>query len=406
MKSISKKAFIYLFILVFFLSSSALAFSLKPKREKQKKTEEEIPGLTEVDRVHVPCFVKIAEGGELHIQIDTNRAAYLEMINQTNHASEFTLLRYRNGKLNEAYDEETAMFDKKEVRRMWDFNEKLQQKEPSLLVDEVVIKVNKGLVYAWIIQIGADRQDWYNHGGHRAGAGGHHTGAMADPNRPLTVQITGDNPFDDQAKGEFYLQSESEENSELVPFTVENGKTLTWDYPADKKVKNVEVRIDAGDGRAKFSLIQPPVPQKRAAKKTAVKKEVPKKYTPKPKTSQMPATPGVNAKPIVSPPVAKPEISAAGAILGGKVPLMEGAKVTKEVSLGPITQVDLEIPKSTEAVINFYKTTMANMGWQIGVTTVQGPKGMIQLQKEGSLLTMKSKEKGQKTIVNMVMMTQ
>lgn len=378
----------------------------KGKHEKQKKTEEAIPGLTEVDRVHVPCFVKIAAGGELHIQVNTNGAAYLEMMNQAKDASEFTLLKYRNGKPNEAYDEETAMFEKKGGSRILGFNEKTEQKEPSLLVDEVVIKVNKGLVYAHMVQFGADRKDYYNYGGHHSGA--HHAGAPADPNRPLTVQITGDNPFYDQTSGEFYLQSESEDNSELVPFTVENGKTLTWDYPAGKKVKNVEVRIDAGNGRAKISVIQPPGSQKHAAKKPAVKKNAPAKR----KKEKTPVTKDIKTESKASqqkkaaPVKASKPFATGKTIYDGKVPLMEDARVVKEVALGPMKQVDVEVSESAEAVISFYKNTMANMGWKAGVSTVQGDNGMIQLLKERSLLTIKTEKKGQKTVINMVLMSQ
>ena len=397
MKRMFKSPFVYLLVLIFCTATSAGASSLSEDRIalKDGKTEADIHGLTGVGQVHVPCFIKIAPGGELHIQINTNGAAYLEMLNQTNDASEFTLLKYRNGKPNESYDEETAMFEKKDARRMWGFNEKLQQKDPSLLVDEVVIKVNRGLVYACMVQVGADRQDWYNYGGHHADA--HHTGTGADPNRPLTVQITGDNPFDDQTKGEFYLGSESEDNSELVPFTVKNGKTLTWDYPADKKVKNVEVRIDAGNGRAKIRLTQPPAFKKEAAK--------PAKNAQPLAAARPAAVPAAVPAPATASKAAV-SVGTGETIFSGDVPIMEGAEVVKEISMGAITQVDLKIQKSPEDVINYYKTTMETMGWQIGVTMVQGSQGMLQLKKEGKLLTLKAKQKGQDTIVNLMMVAQ
>ena len=75
---------------------------------------------------------------------------------------------------------------------------------------------------------GKDRKDFYNRGHLQ-------NGAAADPKRPVTVKITGDNPFGPKTTGKFYLRHESGAKSDVVPFTVENGKTLTWDYPAEVK---------------------------------------------------------------------------------------------------------------------------------------------------------------------------
>ncbi len=465
----------------------------KRKREEMKKAEDALPALTKAGKAKAPCYVKIAAGGELHIATDTDRDAVLEVTNKLNGDSEFTLTRYRDGKPSDVYAPKTWKLDRNGHYNT-DFNDESDRRSGDTLVDEVVIKVNKGLVYAYMRQRGEDRKDFYNRGNLQ-------NGAETDPKRSLTVKITGDNPFGPKTTGKFYLSHESGAKTDVVPFTVENGKTLTWDYPAGKGVKSLDVTIKEGDGRAKISVIQPPDPEKteanQAKEKTvtvftvthpsgAGKPLIPGEallttvtgntddasgairfYTDrnraikvdtfsfKLKTKQtetlfipgykkvgwamvevhkgsfkvkLDQSPGVKApvkKPAKKPvtnavkteskgsqqvkaaPVkdSKPSVSGK-TIYDGLVPLMKDAKVVKEVALGPMKQIDVEVTEGTEAVINFYKQTMADLGWQVGVSTVQETKGMLQLKKDRSLLTMKTKTTGQKTLINMVLMNQ
>jgi hypothetical protein len=470
------------------------AAAIERKREEQRKAEEALPALTKVGREKAPCYVKIAAGGELHISIDTDREAFLEVTNMVVEDSEFTLTRYRNGKPSEVYPPSPWKLDRN-GRNTWDFNDDSDRRDERSLVDEVVIKVNKGLVYAYMRQRGEDRKDFYNRGKLQ-------NGAEVDPKRAVTVKITGDNPFGPNTTGKFYLSHESGAKSEVVPFTVENGKTLTWDYPASKGINGLDVMIKEGDGRAKISVIQPPDAEKAAAKKTdgktvnvftvthpsgAGKPLLPGKnllttvtgntddvsgviqyYTDRNRTKKVDVfsfklmtkqtetffLPGYkkagwamisvykgsfevkfDQSPGVKPPVktkkeetpvtkdiktgtkasqqkkaatvkaSKPPVTGK-TIYDGKVPLMKDARVVKEVALGPMTQVDVEVSAGTEEVINFYKDSMAGMGWQIGVSTVQEKRGMLQLKKDRSLLTLKVTEKSGKTTVNMVMMKQ
>ena len=230
------------------------------KREEQRKAEEALPALTTVGRERVPCYVKVAAGGELHIAIDTDRDAFLEVRNQVVEDSEFTLTRYRDGRPSEVYAPKTWKLDRnghyktdfndESDRKSGDKSDDSYRRRHDTLVDEVVIKVDKGLVYAYMRQTGKDRKDFYNRGHHQSGAG-------SDPKRPVTVKITGDNPFGPKTTGKLYLRHESGAKSDVVPFTVENGKTLTWDYPASKGVKGLDVTIKENDGRAKISVIQP-----------------------------------------------------------------------------------------------------------------------------------------------------
>lgn len=252
------------------------AAAAKRKREKLKKAEEALPGLTGVKTTQVPCYEKIAAGGELRVHMDTDRKAYLRITNQAKGESEITIFHYRNGKPIGNYSASTKKIGSSPFPRTWDYNDEFDQKTGSFLVDELRIKVEKGLVYAGMTQQGPDHTDSYNKGGQ--------TDHRVDPKRPFTIRITGDNPFGDQTTGKFWLRYEAGSNSEAIPFTVETGKTSTWDYPADKGVNTLAVSISTGDGRAKITLVQPPVPQKAAPKQSTVKKAPKPQYTPKAKS--------------------------------------------------------------------------------------------------------------------------
>ncbi len=295
------------------------------KREEQRKAEEALPALTTVGRERVPCYVKIAAGGELHIAIDTDRDAFLEVTNMVVEDSEFTLTRNRNGKPSEVYPPSQWKLDRN-GRTTWDFNDESDRRSGDTLVDEVVIKANKGLVYAYMRQRGKDRKDFYNRGHLQNGAG-------ADPKRPVTVKITGDNPFGPKTTGQFYLRHESGAKSDVVPFTVENGKTLTWDYPASKGVKALGVTIKEGDGRAKISLIQPPDPKTVASTQETVKTKPKPKTTPKAKvvTEFTVIHPTGTSKPLT--PGKDLAITVTGVSEGarGTVELFSDSKKTKEV---------------------------------------------------------------------------
>lgn len=84
---------------------------------------------------------------------------------------------------------------------------------------------------------------------------------------------------------------------------------------------------------------------------------------------------------------------------------MKGAKVIKEKAVGPNSRVDFEVAASPQEVVDFYKQAMTAKGWQLGMSIVQGPMGLIQLSKGTSQITLKATGDGQKSTVNMAIMT-
>jgi hypothetical protein len=85
---------------------------------------------------------------------------------------------------------------------------------------------------------------------------------------------------------------------------------------------------------------------------------------------------------------------------------MEGARVVKEMGMGANGRVDLEVPANPEEVVNFYKKALTAKGWQPGMAMVQGSIGVLQLKKGRSQIMVKAMGDGQKSIVNIAVMTQ
>ena len=198
------------------------------------------------ETAHAPCYIKIPAGSELVISIDSGRKAELEVRNAADE-SEFTITEYRNGSIRKGSQRETSKLNRDEYNKTFKFNRFFDQTPDSDIVDEIRIAVNKGAVYAELSQTGDHRIDFYNTGYQR--------GTTVSPKMSLSVRITGDNQSGGQTSGTLLLETETGDSQEKVPFTAEKGKTLKWDYPAEKGVNSVEV--DITEGQAKITLFQP-----------------------------------------------------------------------------------------------------------------------------------------------------
>jgi hypothetical protein len=84
---------------------------------------------------------------------------------------------------------------------------------------------------------------------------------------------------------------------------------------------------------------------------------------------------------------------------------MKGASVLKEMGTGPNSRVDFEVPASPQQVVDFYNEVMTAKGWQPGMSIVQGPMGVIQMSRGTSQIMLKAQGDGQKSIVNMAVIT-
>ncbi len=85
------------------------------------------------------------------------------------------------------------------------------------------------------------------------------------------------------------------------------------------------------------------------------------------------------------------------ALMGGAIPLMEGARVIKEKTHEGSGSFELEVDASVDQVIAFYKKAMADKGWPPGMATCVGGKGAIMLVQAGQQFVLKAQPKNGKT---------
>jgi len=377
MKNSIKLTSLCLFILMVYTASSTPAASPD--------------ALTGVKTAQVPCYFKIAAGGELIVAIDIDRKADLTVKNAADE-SEFTVTEYRNGTQRQGSLTETAKLDRNDYTKSWRFNKFFDQTPKSSIVDEIRIAVKKGAVYAEVGQRGDHQIDFYNTGYQR--------GTTVNPKISLSVRITGDNQSGGQTSGNLILESETGSGQEKIPFNMEKDKTLRWDYPVSKGISSVDV--DITKGQAKVSLFQPSdykptEPVKTKAKTTVQQRE----------TSKTPATsPNAKAEKSGARSSEAPEKTASSkTILKGRAPLMEGARVLMEVFRNNNGNVRFEVSASPDEVIRFYKEAMVAGGWKSPVTQIQGPMGMLKLSKGKSTFTMLAQGTAQKSVVTIGLKT-
>jgi Ca-activated chloride channel family protein len=221
----------------------------KRKRREAEQQEAALAGLTAVGTGQVPCYVKVAAGGDLRVKLDSRRSAKVEVLNQIKEESRVNVLPFRNGQQVQNIGVAPWMLRGKGDQQNRDFNDSFAQNAKALLVDEVRIQVEQGLVYAAVSQKGSDRTDFYNRGHLQ-------NGAATDPKKALAVQITGDNPFGPETTGKLLLIPQDGGASETVPFTVKTGQTASWKLASDRHIKGIRVIIKQGDGRAKITVDQ------------------------------------------------------------------------------------------------------------------------------------------------------
>jgi len=346
-------------------------------------------GLTTVGTAEVPCSAKISAGGELRVPIDKDRKAALEIRNAADE-SMVTVAEYRNGQQRKGSKTETVTLDKNEYRKEWRFNKFFKQTPDSSVVDEIRVSVKKGMVYAEVAQTGENRIDFYNTGYQR--------GTTVNPKMSIAVCVTGDNPSGEQTSGNLVLESETWTGQKKVPFTVEKEKTLTWNYSAEKRISGVDV--DILKGQAKVSLFQPSDYRKTKPAETKAGAAL----QPTSKTASA-ATDKTRVKHKAKPSKTTAKSASRDMILNDEAPLMDGARIIKQMGQGATCRVDFEIEATPEEVINFYKETMRDRGWQPGMAMVHGPMGVLQLSRANSQITLHATGTGQKTMVKTALTT-
>ena len=116
-------------------------------------------------------------------------------------------------------------------------------------MDEVVIKVSKGLAHVVVDQPGRELRDLYNRGGVTNWEG-------LSPDRPTRLTMTGDNLDGDTTSGKILVRNDQAKTRQNLPFDVKNGETKTWTFGVDKGYDKLQITVPQGQGSLRIRLDQ------------------------------------------------------------------------------------------------------------------------------------------------------
>ena len=224
------------------------------------------------------------------------------------------------------------------------------------------------------------------------------TSKPLNPVKDLGIIVTGISP---DASGVIYLYPDRNKTKKIDTFSfkLKKNQTESLFVPGSKQAGWASVWVHKGAFKVKLDQS----PDARAATAKARKK-------PATAAARARKKPGTTAPSSVKTPAAEaaagPKPAASDSmIFNGKVPLLAGAKVLKEKTFGANSLVDMEVPATPEEIVNFYKQAMTAKGWQPGMAMSQGPMGVLQLMKGKNQITLKAMASGQKSTVNMVLIS-
>ena len=232
------------------------------------------------------------------------------------------------------------------------------------------------------------------------------TSKPLNPGKNLGIVVTG---LSDDASGAIRLFTDRNQTKKIDTFSfkLKKDQEESLFVPGYKQTGWASVWVHEGS----FKVMLDQSENARAAVDKARKKPV----TSAGKTGKKPAPAGVKPPAAAAAPAdtgkaasvaTTKQIAASGTIFNGEAPLMAGTKVIQEKTFGANSRVDMEVPATPEEVVNFYKQAMTAKGWQAGMAMVQGPMGVLQLMKGKSQITLKAMASGQKSTVNMALISQ
>jgi len=223
----------------------AVALMKVPEGLERKKTPEEIeaalPSLSECVEAQAPVGRRLTGAGELRVKIDPNRKVEVRVENRIKGETVATLVAWHGGKPRQNIGASSWKLTGIGRRENREFNLNVDMFGKTFQVDEVRITVDKGLCLVKVEQSDSDIQDLYVFGGKSAWGRGKPTG--------LTITITGDCQAGPTSTGTLVVNMTPGKKTE--EFTLENGKSKTWTFPADQKVSGFSVRVELGKGGVK-----------------------------------------------------------------------------------------------------------------------------------------------------------
>jgi hypothetical protein len=208
---------------------------------EREKTPEEIeaalPSLSGTADAQAPVGRRLSGGGELRVKVDPNRRVMVSVESRTKGETVANVIPCFGGRPRENIGTTAWMLKGIGLRRDRKFNENLKTFAKTFQVDEVRIKVDKGLGRVKVEQSGEDGQDRYLFGGQST---------WGTESEKLTITITGDFQAGPTSTGTLVVTTK--EGNQTEEFTLENGKSKTWTY---EEVKGFSIKVGLGKGGLK-----------------------------------------------------------------------------------------------------------------------------------------------------------
>ncbi|MBL3618257.1 MAG: VWA domain-containing protein [gamma proteobacterium endosymbiont of Lamellibrachia anaximandri] len=194
-----------------------------------------------------PWGRRVKAGGELRVKVDKMRRVRVRVINLLKSEAEIVVLPFHQGKQRENIGVTPRKLEYKGSSFNREFNKDREMFGSSFAVDEVVIKVSKGLAHVVVDQPGKELRDLYNRGGVT-------TWERISPERDTQLSMTGDNPDGDTTSGKILVRNDKAKTREDMPFEVKNGETKVWTFDADKGYDILQITVPSGQGSMRIRI--------------------------------------------------------------------------------------------------------------------------------------------------------
>ena len=310
--------------------------------KKREREEAALSVLTTTISGSAPWARRIGQGGEIRVKVDSKKSVRFKIKNLIKEESVYTITAFRNNQPIKMDIEKTYSLKLKGRRTKHLLG--LQNR-----ADEVSVKVDKGKIIAEImVEESSFAKDKINSFFIMTGISDSQHGVYLDTGRLLRLSIVSDSQdaAESRVKVSFYKGSYKDiiDEAEVV---IKNGQAKSWEYPMDKGIKTLNVKVAKGGG-VKVRIEQP------ALKKVAAPKKAPKiVYTTPSKPAGKSGSKTSHGKPA-----------------GLKLSKEQGRKINKAINANNIAAVEAELDKGMNINSMLYGRTILMQASNIGTVDI------------------------------------
>ncbi|RLJ18122.1 hypothetical protein DJ031_12590 [bacterium endosymbiont of Escarpia laminata] len=227
-------------------------FKKKPHPTQKKRAPDPatLSAVTGSVSGEAPWGRRVRAGGELRVKVDKMRITRVRVINLLKSESETTVLPFHQGKQRENIGVTLQKLEYKGSSFNREFNKDRGLFGNTFQVDEVVVKISKGLAHVVVDQPGKKVRDLYNRGGVT-------TWERLSPERGTRLTMIGDNLDGDTTSGKILVRNDKAKTRENLPFEVKNGETKVWPFDAEKGYDVLQITVPSGQGSLRIHIEQP-----------------------------------------------------------------------------------------------------------------------------------------------------